>query len=182
MPAPEKLIGECIEEAQGVCTDQANFHVNLANLGKTNVTDPSEWNLLRKPNLRYWWIIPIDNPVFLYDVAQLHDRDKARTALFKRDLQNFLGLKVPMPEFEDDSKSSSKPKAMDICDPKYEGIRKELIAIGTRASMWIRKYFLKSDQVYVSSREFFENVLEDWKNDPCGHRNVADHNVDDNEV
>jgi len=167
MPPPDKLIGECIPEAQGVCTDRASFHVSLAIFGKTNMTNPSERNLLRMRN-KYQFITPIDNPIFLYDVGQLYDTNKTRTQLFKKDLQNFLGLDAPMPEFEDSS-TGNKPKlkAMDICDEKFDGIRKELITIGTRASMWIRKYFLKSDQVYVSSREFFEEILKEWKVDPC---------------
>jgi len=173
MAPPDKLIGECVEEAQGVCTDRANFHKSLAIFGKTNMTNPSERNLLRMLD-KYKWVTPIDNPVFLYDVAQLYDTNEARKALFKQDLQNFLGLDAPLPEFDDNTTSSMpKFKAMNICDSKYDSIRKELITIGTRASMWIRKYFLKSDQVYVSSQDFFENVLKDWKNDPCASKNAT---------
>jgi hypothetical protein len=167
LPDGETLIGECIPEAQGVCTDRANFHANLASFGKTNMSDPSERSLLRMRN-KYQFISLIDNPVFLYDVGQLYDSDKKRSDIFKSDLQQFLGLDTPLDDFEDTSGGTKpKEKRMHICEDKYTDLRAELMANGKRASQWIRKYFLESDQVFVSSRDYFESILKEWENDPC---------------
>lgn len=103
-------------------------------------------------------------------MAQFYDTDQSRVEKFKVDLQHFLGLQQPMPEpTEKDAGKSSrpKPKAIDICHPKYAEVRQELVTIGKRASMWIRKHLLKSDEVFVSSPEHFENILKEWKEDPC---------------
>jgi hypothetical protein len=156
-----------VTEAQGVCTDRANFHANLAIFGKTNMTNPAERSLLRLRD-KYQFISPIENRVFLYDVAQLYDVNTTRTQLFKKDLKDFLGLQADMPEPKNAS-SGTKPKytKIDICQPKFDNLRTELVAVGKRASLWIRKYFLNSDQVFVSSRDFFEESLKEWKLDPC---------------
>jgi hypothetical protein len=170
LPEPNKLIGECTPETDGICTDRANFHTNLAVFGKTNLSDPSEQNLLRFRKYTYGSTYPIDNPIFLYDVAQFYDTNTPRTELFKTDLQVFLGLKAPMPEPNSvDAGISSRPKqkSIDICSKEFDDVRKELLVIGKRASIWIRKYLLESDQVFVSSREHFMNILKEWEDDPC---------------
>lgn len=172
LPVPDKLIGECIPEGLGVCTDRGNFHVSLATFGKTNMTDPSERNLLRMRD-KYQFISPIDNPVFLYDVAQLYDTNTTRTERFKSDFQHFLGLTKPMPEPKNGTAIRPKKKTIDICQPEFDKVREVLLENGKRASMWIRKYFMQSDQVYVSSRYFFEEALKEWKVDPCLTRTAS---------
>jgi hypothetical protein len=166
---PTELIGECTPKSQGVCTARAEFHGNLAMLAKTNLTNPDEWKLLRMRE-KYQHITPIDNPVFLYDVNQLYDSNTTRTAAFKADLRDFLGVKADMPEPVKEGKSS-KPKLqkLDICEPQYAALRAELLEIGERASIWISKYFMAvaSDQVVVSSPDFFKEILQEWKVDPC---------------
>lgn len=165
MPEPQKLIGECIPEGHGVCTDRANFHASLSMFGQTNLSDPSEHHLLRLRD-KYALISQIDNPVFLYDTAQLYDSDEGRKAQFRRDLADFMGLDdLPDPPVEERKKP--KPKAIDVCDPSFDKIREELLLIGKRASIWIRKYYLESSNAYVSNREFFEETLQTWKEDPC---------------
>ena len=176
MPPAEQLVGECRPESQGVCTDGANFHSNLAKLGKTNLTDPHQRNLLRWVR-RYERVTPMDNPVFLYDVAQLRDKDLTRRVKFREDLQSFMGLKEPFGAEEIATNTTKPPRRknpklpkhidLDICEPRYKDIREILVSIGKRASLWIRKYFLESDQVFVSNREYFEEILKEWKVDPC---------------
>jgi hypothetical protein len=83
---------------------------------------PFEQYLLRLKD-KHQCINPIDNLLFLYDVAQLYDSDEFRTAQFKADLQNFLGLDVPLQDDFEDTGSASYPKGklkrMDICDAQY---------------------------------------------------------------
>jgi hypothetical protein len=168
-PEPTELLGECTPESQGVCTARAEFHGNLAMMAKTNLTNPDEWKLLRVRD-KYRDITLIDNPVFLYDVNQLYDSNTTRKAAFKADLRDFLGVKADMPEPVEEGKSSKpKQQKMDICEPQYAALRTELLEIGERASIWITKYFMAapSDQVVVSSPDFFKEILQDWKVDPC---------------
>jgi hypothetical protein len=58
-------------------------------------------------------------------------------------------------------------KRMDICDPRHDRLRAELMAVPRPASVWIRKYFLSSKDVAVSSPDYFIQVLETWMHDPC---------------
>jgi hypothetical protein len=174
LPEPTELIGECTPESQGVCTARAEFHGNLAMLAKTNLTNPNEWKLLRMHD-KYQRITLIDNPVFLYDVNQLYDTNTTRTTAFKTDLRDFLGVQADMPEPVKGGKSSRpKHQKMDICDPQYAALRAELLDIGERASIWITTYFMAvaADQVVVSSPDFFKEILQDWKVDPCAAKEM----------
>lgn len=172
LPAPLELMGACNKMSQGVCTDRAKFHHNLALFGKTNLSEV-ERDLLLGPStnsselLLFSKIIPIRNPVFLYDVMQLYDANVTRVARFQADLQRYLGLNTALQPPDAPRPMSFKPKQMDICRPEYTILREELLRIGASASKWIRKYFLKSDEVFVSNPEHFDQILDDWGYDPC---------------
>jgi hypothetical protein len=61
-------------------------------------------------------------------------------------------------------------KTINICDLKYEKLRAVLMDIARPASIWIRKYFIESDEVIVSSPDYFKETLETWMHDPCDSR------------
>lgn len=166
LPDADELIGKCVAEGQGVCTSRGAFHQNLAMFGKTNVSAEQEW--LHLPE-KYERSSPIDNLVFLYDVAQLYDSNASRVDRFKLDLQHFLGLEEPLVDATDIpiKEDHRKVARMDICESRYAGLRRELLEIGTLGGEWIRRFFLASPTVYVSDRENFEGILEEWKIDPC---------------
>ena len=168
MPPPEKLIGQCIEDAQGVCTSRGNFATGLAIFGKTNNSDPHEQSLIRVRD-KHQWITRIDNPIFLYHTNQLpvYDQNRTRVDQFMVDIQNYLGLEEPMPEAESEFSSREKFKAINICEKEWDPVRAELLLEGRRASRWIRHYFLKSSQVFVSNQDHFEELLKEWELDPC---------------
>lgn len=44
------------------------------------------------------------------------------------------------------------------------------MGIARPASVWIRNYFIESDEVVVSSPNYFKESLETWMYDPCGSR------------
>jgi hypothetical protein len=167
MPSPFTMIGSCSSEARGVCTENAQFHINLAKFGKTNLTDAGEKHLLQIHD-KYDEIKTVHNPIFLYDINQLYDTNTDRKEQFKRDLEGYLGLNTPFPEAPLVG-VYKKPKAIsiNICDDQFKPIRKELLDIGKRSSQWIRQYFLKAPRVYVSNREHFEEILSQWEKDPC---------------
>ena len=46
-------------------------------------------------------------------------------------------------------------------------MRAELIKGGKASSEWLRDYFLKSDEVIVSQRHIFLDLISKWSIDPC---------------
>jgi hypothetical protein len=111
-------------------------------------------------------------PVFLYDMSQL-SKDE-----FKKDLQIFLGLADDMPPLPNidtsgrfthiaSGKLQSNARLIDICNPEHDAIHSALMEKARRASVWIRSYFLKSDEVFVSNRQSLEALLLSWMRDPC---------------
>ena len=171
MPPPERLLGKCVHESQGVCTDRANFHRNLAMLAKTNHSEIAQQKLLIGIPRKYrTGLSEIPNPVFLYDVGQLYDHNPQRKAKFQSDLEDFIGLDTPLPSNYTEpssSKSDAKFTKLDICHSDFDEIRIELVAIGSRAATWITEYFIHSESVFVSSPDYFEEILRTWHYDPC---------------
>lgn len=172
-----KLTKGCIGGSQGVCAWRANFHDFLSRLGKTPMSSPSEMRLLQLQLDRVQ--TPV-GPVFLYDVSQLSDSGDGgiRSAQFRTDLRNFLGLTKEIPPFPavDTSgrfdflpvvKRQTEEEKIDICEPEHDAIRAVLVEKAKMSSIWIRKYFLSSSEVFVSSRQHLNEILESWMHDPC---------------
>jgi len=198
-PADE-MIGACTSEmpieerrkflraggmpSYGVCTDGARFHVHLSMLGKTNVSNPLERELLFgniPPDTRWYtyrlpFLAPLPNKVFLYDASQLSDDNATRLDVFKDDLGKFLGLKRPIgppPARESLEEANYNPYRkfpLDICRPQYDELRSALLQHGRMASTWIRTYFIPHPDVTVSSPEHFAQHLSTWEEDPCAMR------------
>ncbi len=61
----------------------------------------------------------------------------------------------------------TKQNMIRICDDEHKQIRAVLMDKAQKASMWIREYFLKSADVYVSSQKFIDEKLKEWMYDPC---------------
>jgi len=177
LPTSELTRG-CISGSQGVCAWRANFHDFLSRLGKTPMSSTSEIQLLQLG------LDPVKSkvgPVFLYEVSQLSEsgyNGAVRSAQFRTDLKGFLGLQKEIPPFPliDTSgrfdflppvKRQVDRNKIDICQPEHAAIRAVLMEKATLASKWILEYFLQSDEVFVSSRDHFEMILESWKHDPC---------------
>lgn len=111
--------------------------------------------------------------VFLYDLSQLSETQ------FRNDLKDFLGLDrdiPPIPAVDTSGRfdhisgvrRQTEKNKIDICDKEHTAIRKALMKKANGASIWMREYFLKSEDVFVSNRKYFESVLKSWANDPCG--------------
>lgn len=164
-----KLTKGCPSGSQGVCAWRANFHDFLARLGKTPLSSPSELKLL---SLGLNTVQSKVGPVFLYDLSQLNEDE------FRKDLQIFLGLSddmPPLPKIDTSgrfdhiasAKLRSSTQLIDICNPEHDIIRSVLMEKARRASIWIRSYFLKSKEVFVSNRPSLEVILHTWMRDPC---------------
>jgi hypothetical protein len=173
MPPAESLIGNCTSKP--FCTAAAAFHLTLNLLGKTNQTTPEEKMLLTPLPSKVPAFAPLHNQVFLYDVKQIHDEDEARSYKYRRDLGNFLGLKYELPPIGHNHTSRNYKYELDICEDRYQPLRRALMDVAKPASEWIRAYFMQSPEVYVSSPEYFNELLLEWLEDPC------DKNSDEND-
>lgn len=171
-----QLIGACSKNGNGVCTNRAGFHVNLAMLGKTRQSK-AERALMPLWGQRYLRKYNLTGRVFLYEVDQLNDKNETRARQFRKDLQKFLHLRnelPPMVWFKPGRKDLSQREAeernakkINICDPEHAILRKVLMGHARNGSQWIRTFFLPSKGVHVSSPDHFTNLLERWNIDPC---------------
>jgi hypothetical protein len=186
---PKDLIGP-EKEHDVLATAQSAFHVFLASLGKTDMTTDDERNLLQgfyKDEILEATPVTMPHKVFLMEMTQLADRNETRSKIFRQDLQNFLGLKQPLASIphhrpnakhedrlEEQVEKAGRTK-IDICDPEHLEVREELLRISRAASQWIRRYFVSSPDVIVSSPRFFDEVLESWMANPCDvQQNVSE--------
>mmetsp|Transcript_25922 Transcript_25922/g.39230 ORF Transcript_25922/g.39230 Transcript_25922/m.39230 type:complete len:418 (+) Transcript_25922:156-1409(+) len=179
MPPPEELIGACTKYSRNVCTHRARFHQFLANLGKTPLTnDEKKLFKLGGKELR---LNPLRGKVFLYHVEQLKDDHPLRTKVLREDLSDFLDLPEtlpPMHVWNKPGKNLTKEqldfanaRRLDICHSNHTGLRQYLVKQAINSVKWISDYFLKSEDVYVSSPSYFASLLNEWCIDPCNQEN-----------
>jgi hypothetical protein len=168
LPEPNQLLKK---QVHGFSVKAANFHVFLSRLGKTSMTAPEELEMKQEfPSLLDPLPPSMPNKVFLYAMDQIADKNETRNTQFRRDLQAYLGLKeeiAPLTIHNNQGKAKPNKAYIDICDSEYDKLREELLKIARSATIWIRKYFIDSEDVTVSSREYVEEIMESWMHDPC---------------
>jgi hypothetical protein len=167
MPPADSYIGKCPSDSHGVCIEEAQFHLHLNLLGKTNQTTADEKKLLKPLPSVVPALAPLHNQVFLYEISQLGDKDEARAYKYRRDLGNFLGLKHEISPIIHKDESLNYHYDLDICEDRYRSLRRALMDTAKPASEWIRTYFMQSPEVVVSSPKFFNDLLLEWMEDPC---------------
>ena len=156
--------------SQNVCTDRANFHYPLSRLQKTPMDTAREIELLAGRTMDT--MSGLNGRVFLMEVGYL-GLEGAEQAQFIRDLSNFLGMEKPLPPFPPHTRAykyeveERTQDFIDICDDRFIHVRAELIKGGKASSEWLRDYFLKSDEVIVSQRHIFLDLISKWSIDPC---------------
>lgn len=180
MPHANKLVGGCMRGFHNVCTKRAAFHVYLSRMGKTDIS-PEERKLLKFGQFPVpLKLMNTTARVFLYDTEQLDDSNQTRARMMRQDLQSFLGLRNALPpmvhykpgkskwdNYDNATQQHLQSMKIDICDEQYLPLRTNLMMHAVHASQWIRQHFLQSDDVVVSSREHFEQILLSWEHDPC---------------
>ena len=170
LPA-SKLARRCIPGSLGICGWRASFGDFLYKFGKTPGTD-EERELLE---LNLDRVGGVGN-IFLYELGQLADSDEARARRFRQDLGAFLGLEGEMPpiphintagrfDYIEPWREEIQERKIDICDEDF--VRSVLLDKAQRTSKWIRRYFLNSSEVFASSPEYLEDLLEGWMTDGC---------------
>jgi hypothetical protein len=159
------------------CSGLGSYHQYLSRLGWTPMDTNEELSLLDHHTMS------IHNfsktKLLLFEAGQLDGKKEAQAKAVIRDMEEFLGLEEgalpkikplqPTTAYKDrpGMKDGEQKKVLDICLEEYMDIRKGLLEVGRKASEWIERYFLKSPQVVVSSKEDFLNRIRQWKMDPC---------------
>jgi hypothetical protein len=186
MPHPNDLIGPCHSGRFLTCTNKGDFAVSLLKLGKHNYPTARPATELETTIIsRYEYLNRtfdsstveyMPNPLFLFELDQLGDSNETRSEIFRDDFTKFMSLKEQLPALphfipgkkrtleEQKHRDSLKIK---ICDGEYQPVRDELMILARQTSVWIREVFLNSPSVHVSSRDYFESILEGWMRDPC---------------
>lgn len=161
VPSPNELVGS--NKWRDVSTDLARFELSLMQLGKTPMS-PKDLSELASHNKR---LTPTRYKIFLYSIEQLEDDDEDRSAIFRSDLQRFLRLEQPFPPFRKENVNKViNPETIDICDQEFAKLRGLLRDQGRKTLNWIQEFIL-SDDVVVSSENYFRSLLQTWGDDPC---------------
>ena len=118
---------------------------------------------------------PSEAKIFLYSLDQLNESNEHRSRPFRRDLQAFLGLEKPLEPMGHENLNNfvgnkAHPETVDICEDKYRGLRKKLLARGKQMASWIRDEFMQSPDVSVGNKKQFLKSLGSWSVDPCALR------------
>ena len=102
--------------------------------------------------------------------------------IFHRDLTSFVGIpfesddsiekkkSIPGKKWPDEEQDRRDRLKIDICDSQYKRLRQVLLEEAKKSKQWIIDYFLKNDEVSVSSRDYFEETMHRWTQDPCESR------------
>jgi len=184
LPHPNKLVGRCMSGMKNTCTEKGNFAYDLMRMGKRNLANgPQPTTDLEEQILgryrRAWYnateVPPMANEVFFFDISQLADTNATRTQRFRDDVREFLGLDGDLPPFvhvvpgrEHNAtiQALKDRNKINICDDEFAPVRTELMRLGRLNSQWMREVFLNMPGVR-SSREYLEELLLGWMNDPC---------------
>ena len=179
IPDARTMAGACTTPVmRSLCGDHARIHESLALLGRTAL-ESTEQALFQQP-------IHVNdttkNPIFLYEIRQLDhfqsnltQRNQDELPLFWSDLSQYLGLNEPARPQRFQKEEHPYPIVLNICESRYDGLRRILIENGRVSAKWIREYFLDADNVIVSDRPYFESLLDTWSADPClGRRRLED--------
>jgi hypothetical protein len=112
-----------------------------------------------------------ETKVFLYDMAQLEDKNQNRSDILLDDLRSFLRVTKPFSQkVRKEKRIVSNAIRIDICDVEYDHLREVLLVTGVEASRWIRRFFVHAEGVTVSSPDFMDQLLAKWEEDPCEER------------
>lgn len=153
------------------------FGSSLARLGKTNYTAEKDAFTDREYEKLLFDAPPRSpNPVFLYETQQLADKDAGRSAQFQLDVQAFLGFTEALPPVHHYSPGKSLNATLQaerdamkirICDDSYEELRKSLLDKAKKSAYYIRRYFSQTSDVFISSPDYFLQLLDSYETDPC---------------
>lgn len=168
IPSPNDLTAK--KQWEDVSTSHTRFDIFLKQFAKVPLDDKDLKDIIEE---KLWKkrITPNKFKIFIYSVEQLNDHNKTRQKQFGQDLQHFLRLETPFPDFDTIPKVNENhevfPEYLDICSSEFDNLRKLLVEQGKKTSKWIGSKFVHADDVVVSNIDHFQSVLSTWGKDPC---------------
>ena len=188
MISTDKL-SRCGRGSHGVCAWRMNIPDFLSWLNKTPLGNDEGAFMNLKADIDAKKTGNV-GPVFLYEMDQLKGEDNNGTigTVFRKDLAAFLDIQDGLPElphistagsmdFIEGMKEFTENFTIDICDDEHSFIRSVLMEKSRTSSEWIQKYFISSEDVHVSSRDYFLNRMQQWHTDPCIERKKTNHRI-----
>jgi len=164
--------GACLNGCPGkywLCLSRARFHVALAEIGKTALSEEERKILapndidgggnLTSKNIR--------NPIFLYEQTELK-KDYVWDEMAK-----YLNVAAIPHDKYISSHGLGKKKPMDLCGEKLDDFRAMLMPYAYDLSVWMQDYFIpvaknESSDVTIPDPDTFIALVEEYKKDPCG--------------
>jgi len=160
--------GPC-PKRQILCIHRARFHLDLAKLGKTALSEDERKFLA--PNDRDGGVsiksMNIRNQIFLYEQSEL-DKDYIWDGLAK-----YLNVtSIPHDKYHG-SHGKKKGRKTNFCEGKYDNFRAMMMPYAYELSVWLESYFIPlakvaSSDVTIPNPEVFADLIKEYKNDPCG--------------
>lgn len=164
------------KQNQFFCMHRSRFHLGLARLGKTSLSDEERkylavddedgGNEVKNDQVK--------NPVFLYDDLEL------TSEYFWESLAKYLGVDEIPHDLQqlkesrlDHDKELANVKSLDFCKTEYDDLRSRILSYSYEMAMWLQLYWipLASDEsrtdVAVANPSVFNALLEKYKEDPC---------------
>jgi hypothetical protein len=149
------------------CLGRARFHLPLARLGKTTLSD-EERRFLAPHDIdggKFLVNFNISNPIFLYDQTEL------REDYLWKELSEYLGVShIPHRKFMG---SVGHGRNFTLCDPLYDDFRSRLMPYSHEISTWLQRYFLpvadnpRRPDVRVANVERLTVIVRSYMEDPC---------------
>lgn len=159
------------------CVHRSRFHLKLAQMGKTPLSDderkllaPNDYDGGDKVKNQ-----EIRNSVFLYETSDMKEDD------VWEELGRYLDY--PGGAIPHDRRQSARGNlknaeehdlnTIDICDAEYDKLRKQMMPYAYEMSKWICDYFVPlaedetRDDVWVANPDRFCSIVRDYANDPC---------------
>jgi len=204
-------LNKCIGHNNKVCVARARFHLSLAMLGKTPLSKDEQDLLLSEvkqskkrlhdnsKSVLQFQLIGKPNPVFLFDSSQ------PKEEYFWQELSEFLRINrtdLPMEGATAGYKTLGmglnknehirtmmlrKDTIFDICDPKHDFLRQELMPVSYTLHQWLTTYFLpvardpNRKDVVIPNVDEFERIIETFKYDPCTNSSYSINGKSDGE-
>lgn len=164
------------KQNQFFCMHRSRFHLGLARLGKTSLSDEERkylavddedgGNEVKNDQVK--------NPVFLYDDLEL------TSEYFWESLAKYLGVDEIPHDLQqlkesrlDHDKELANVKSLDFCKTEYDDLRSRMLSYSYEMAMWLQLYWipLASDEsrtdVAVANPSVFNALLQEYKKDPC---------------
>jgi len=155
------------------CVHRSRFHIALAQMGKTPLSQ-DEYSLLAPndfdggPKIQNFHI---RNPIFLYEQTQLTQEyfwDELSTFLDYPNATTISHDQIARARGKKENKNRTDINRLDVCQEENDSLRQLMMPYAYEISQWTCRYFIQSKDVYVANPTKFCEILKEFEKDPCG--------------